>query len=258
MEKNSFFTDPYVVSRGGDWHLMADSPILSQGAVTDSQIRGADGDIITLDLSDFDGVERGLIRNMGIYASSAAEVIETDEDAARIILSYDFKKGADHLKISGGEWKTERGFLRQLDENTSRTTLAYDGGFEWSDYEFSADVESPNTKSGNASGIIFRSDESMQNMYTFRFLNPGMLEFAKWQNGSFASIEKWNADFSADTVYNMKVVASKNKFIFYINGEKVREVEDNSYKKGSVGLYCYREANSYDNIKVLKLEQAVE
>ena len=254
MEKNSLFTDPYVVSRGGDWHLMADSPIISAGTVIESQTIGADGEMITLDLSDFDGISRVARYNMGIYAASAAEAMEADEDAARIMLSLDFKKGADHLKISGGEWKTERGVLRQVQEDSPRTTVVYDGGLDWGDYEFSADVESPNTKSGNASGIIFRCDKDMQNMYTFRFLNPGMLEFAKWQNGSFASIEKWNADFSTDTIYNMKVTAVGNKFVFYINGEKVREVEDNSYKTGTVGLYCYREANSYDNMKVLKVE----
>ena len=258
IEKNSFFADPYVVSRGGDWHLMADSPIISAGTVVESQTIGADGEMITFDLSDFDGTDRVASRNMGIYAFSAAEVAAVDEDAARIILRLDFKKGADHLKISGGEWKTERGVLRQVQEDTPRTTVSYDGGLEWGDYEFSADVESPNTKSGNASGIIFRCDKDMENMYTFRFLNPGMLEFAKWQNGSFASIEKWNADFVADTIYNMKVTAVGNKFVFYINGEKVREVEDNSYKTGTVGLYCYREANSYDNMKVLKVEQAVK
>lgn len=257
IEKNSFFTDPYVVSRGGDWHLMADSPIISAGTQINEQTIGADGEMITLDLSDFDGMGRNNSYNMGIYAASAAEATEADEDAERIILSLDFKKGADHLTMSGGEWKTERGTLRQVKEDTPRTTVIYDGGLGWGDYEYSADVESPNTKSGNATGIIFRCDKDMENMYTFRFLNPGMLEFAKWQNGSFASIEKWNADFSSDTIYNMKVIAVGNKFVFYINGEKVREVEDNSYKTGTVGLYCYREANSYDNMKVLKVEQAV-
>ena len=245
-EKNSIYQDPYIVSRGGDWHLMSDSPAVLKGTEVKTEIKDSDGKIFAINFKDFEGAVRESNPNMGIYAKTSNESLLAGADgvdAANLLLYYDFKTAPDHLVASGGDWGASGGVYRQGDTDGARTTVCYDGGLEWTNFEFSADVEAPNSTEGHASGIIFRSDLEMKNMYTFRFLTYDTLEFAKWQNNSFASIEKWEFPFEMDGTYNLKVRAVGSNFIFYVNGEKVREVQDNSYLSGTVGLYCYRETD---------------
>lgn len=255
-EKNSKQGDPYFVSKGNDWRLMSVSPAAGSGIAVSPIITNADGDSLALDMRDFEGNKRGETWHMGIYSTVSGETI-LDEvgalDTRSVMLSLDFRKGADHMVASGGDWVAEAGSLWQNSTAKSRTTICYDGGEKWSDYEYSADVESSAAVDGNATGIIFRADLEMKNMYTFRFLSNDMLEFAKWQEGSFASIDKWEYGFNTDTIYSLKVRAEGDKFTFYVNGEKVREVQDGSFNAGTVGLYCYREINRYDNLKVVSV-----
>lgn len=253
-EKNSRFDNPYFISTGTDWRLMNDSPAASIGEKLQTEIICTDGSILSLDMRDIKGNLRGEKWYPGIYASLGQENFLLSEDGAdeeNVLLKIDFARSIDTMLNSGGDWKVVGGKYLQKSSAQARTTTVYSQGEGWTNYEYSADVESPNAE-GNASGLIFRSDLGMANMYTFRFLANDSLEFAKWQNGSFASIEKWDYVFNADKVYNLKVEAVGNNFTFYVNGEKVRECQDTSFLTGSVGLYSFRETNQYDNIKVVE------
>jgi len=254
-EKNSRFDNPYFISTGSDWRLMEDSPAASIGEQLQTEILCTDGSILSLDMRDINGNARGEKWNPGIYANVAQDSFSSSDngaDSENVMLKMDFARSVDTMLNYGGEWKVVGGKYVQKSTEQARTTSVYSQGEGWTNYEYSADVETPNVE-GNSSGLIFRSDMGMTNMYAFRFLSNDFLEFAKWQNGSFASIEKWDYVFNTDKVYNLKVKAVGNTFTFYVNGEKVRECQDNSFLSGTVGLYCFRETNQYDNMKVAEV-----
>jgi len=194
---------------------------------------------------------------MGIYADGSDESASREDTSAsdeNILFSTDFRKGADGMINAGGEWKASKGIYFQNSTASARSSVCYNGGLSWENYEISADVQAPSAIDGNSTGIIFRSDAAMKNMYAFRFLSENMLEFVKWQNNSFSSIQKWQYNFEANSFYNLKVRVEDDKFTFYVNGEKVREFTDSSFLSGTVGFYCFRESNQYDNIKVVAID----
>lgn len=257
MEENSIFENPYFVSEGEDWRLMNGSALAGSGMAMTDGFLCTDGSVILLDNSDFNGHSRTDNWNMGIFAGLSGDEIVSgeEEETQEVMLSLDFRKGADHLVTSGGKWNVSNGaYFQDEDASTARATAVYDGGIEWANYEVSADVESSTAIDGNASGLIFRSDLEMRNMYAFRFLTGNSLEFVRWKDGSFLNIQRWNYAFNADTVYNLKVRAEGNSFTFYVNGEKIGEAEDDTFASGSVGFYCFREVNRYDNLKVVSVK----
>lgn len=255
-EKDSSFAEPYFVSRGTDWRMMSDSPAVNVGVKLSGEILCGDGSVLSLDMRDVTGKERGDTWYPGIYAQLSEDFFNSaddgeDSEAEVVLLKQDFTRNVTDMLTSGGDWKVSGGKYVQNSTAAARTTTVYKLGEDWTNYEYSADVESSGA-TGNASGLIFRADLGMTNMYTFRFLSDDILEFAKWQNGSFASIEQWDYVFNTDKIYNMKVKAVGNKFAFYINGVLVRECQDNSFLSGTVGLYSFRETNKYDTMKVIQ------
>lgn len=255
-EKNSKYINPYFVSRGRDWRLTFDSSAASLGVPLPSEIICLNGDVMQLDMRDADAKARSEKWLVGIYADTALDYGvnsgDNESDAEEIILlKMDFAKKADSMLTVGGDWKVSDGRFTQNSEEQSRSSAAYTLGEKWTDYEYSADVETPNTTK-HASGILFRADLGMANMYAFRFLADSTIEFAKWQNGSFASVEKWDYEFTADAMYNLKVRAVGNQFTFYVNGTEIATVQDPTFASGTVGLYCHMEKNQYDNLKVVQ------
>lgn len=247
METNSIFTDPYFVSRGYNWKLMSDSAALNAGETAQNELLSF----------DFNGKKREDNPHMGIYAEGSEETASREDTSAsdeNIIFSTDFRKGADGMINAGGEWKASKGIYFQNSTASARSSVCYNGGLSWKNYEISADVQAPSAIEGNSTGIIFRSDAAMKNMYAFRFLSENMIEFVKWQNNSFSSIQKWQYNFEPDAMYNLKVRAEGDSFTFFVNGEQVREVTDSSFLSGTVGFYCFRESNQYDNIKVVAID----
>lgn len=257
MEKDSLFTNPYFVSEGDDWRLMNGSELAGSGKAMPAQFLCSDGSVMLLDNSDFSGKARTDSWHMGIYAALSGEdvVLPEGESQQEILLSLDFNRGADHfINSSLGQWKVTNGAYWQDEVVAGRTTSVYDGGFDWTNYEVSVDIESSNATEGNATGLIFRADKEMKNMYALRFLTSNSLEFVKWQNGSFSSIQRFNYIFKPDTVYNLKVKIENNEFTFYANGEQLGTVEDDTFSAGTVGFYCFREVNKYDNLKVVAID----
>lgn len=257
MEKNSYFENPYFVSEGDDWRLMNGSVAAGSAQALPGEFVCSDESIMLLDNKDFNGKSRSGKWNMGIYAAlSGEEIVLGEEEAEReVMLSLDFKKGADHfLTSSDGKWQVSNGAYWQEKADTGRTTSIYDGGLEWTDYEVSADIESSTAIEGNATGLLFRADKEMKNMYALRYLSNNSLEFVSWKNNSFQSLQRWDYIFKPDTVYNIKVKVEGNRFTFYVNGEKIGEAEDDSFGKGTIGFYCFREVNKYDNLKVVSID----
>ncbi|MBQ4516191.1 MAG: S-layer homology domain-containing protein [Clostridia bacterium] len=260
IEKNSIFENPFFASHGEDWHLLPFSEALESGETINSEFIGADGASYTLDLADYDGKKREERWNMGIYAKPFEQELSDEETDALLnpeekpFMTFDFSAGMNKFATYLGEWKVVDGVLSQTMGVSHRASACYEFGEKWENYEVTMDIRSTSENSGNATGLIFRSDVDMMNFYCFRFLANDQLEFFKLVNDGFKSIKKWNYEYAPETVYNFRVKADGNHFTFWVNEELIGEATDDSFKAGTVGAYSYKETNDYDNIKIYQIK----
>ncbi len=290
VEPHSIYNkDPGFVASKGDWNLREDSPLRGAGTPVsglvglsgESFFVGFDknyilrGDTWDIGVYDTDGTEShdpgGLIYNNPEWRNPIdntiyeAPVFSSMPEAGTILLEEDFESSTamrDWVECSSsrGRWLIRGGNLT-MDNVTGRVTIRYKEGVTWSDYEFTAKVLSPSlTDLDNCSGVIFRADDEMKNMYGFRFL-PGAvtnkLELCAWNNGSFTSLSTIPFEWEANKMYEMKVIAVGSDFAFYIDGEKVMTAIDGSHAMGTVGVYSYRESHLFDDILVVSAKGEV-
>ncbi|MDR0406360.1 MAG: right-handed parallel beta-helix repeat-containing protein, partial [Clostridiales bacterium] len=242
-EPHSKFADPLFAEPFSDWHLMRGSPAIGTGGALEE------------DFGDFDGVKHGARWNMGVYQSISD--LDAPVSGAAVkgtpLLSENFDRPLKGWKPNGGEWSVSGGKLEQGSSVSARAALCYEAGLSWKNYEYAADIKAPTDLDGNTNGILFRADEDMRNMYVFRMYAQNALEFAKWEDGSFYSIQKWEFPFIPDAAYNLKVQITDQHFTLYVNDRQVREIDDGSFSSGTIGVYTYRQTGNFDNVRVTGL-----
>ncbi len=259
-EKNSKFANPHFISAGDNWKLISFSPARETGVVLNPEIVGFGGEKMLIDLSDVDGDDRGDVWSMGIYSTASKVDVEEEITADMLVeerkpfIEFDFEDGVGKFINNGGTWETVDGVYHQSSVAAASYRTVYEGGDDWENYEVTIDIKSPSSISGNASGLLFRCDTEMENMYSLRFLANNQIEFVRWLDNTFGSIKKWEYAYEPETFYNFRVKANGNTMTFYINDELLGEVVDDTFDKGSVGCYSYREPNEYDNIKIYTIQ----
>ncbi len=259
-EKNSKFANPYFISAGVNWKLISFSPARETGTVINPEIVGFGGEKMLLDFSDIDGDDRGGVWSMGVYSTASKVDVEEDISIDSLVeerkpfIEFDFEDGVGKFLNNGGSWETVNGVYHQSSVAAASYRTVYEGGDDWENYEVSIDIKSPSSVSGNASGLLFRCDTEMENMYSLRFLANNQLEFVRWLDNTFGRIKVWEYAYEPETFYNFRVKANGNTMTFYVNDELLGEVVDDTFDKGSVGCYSYREPNEYDNIKIYTIQ----
>lgn len=283
VEHHSIYNkDPGFVASKSDWNLKEDSPLKGAGTPIsglvglsgESFFAGFDknfilrGDTWDIGVYDTDGTQSydpgGIIfndpafRNEIDYTIYEAPTFSSMPEKGTELMKEEFKDtGALGNMVessnSKGRW-TVRGGTLTMDSVTGRVTARYKTGLTWSDYEYSAKVLSPSmTDLDNCSGIIFRADDEMKNMYALRFL-PGAvtnkLEFCMWNSGAFASLKIVPYEWEPSRMYELKVVAIGDNFSFYIEDVNIFTAIDGSHPMGTVGVYSYRESHLFDDMQV--------
>ena len=285
VEAHSVYTDPMFVDKNSDWHLQPGSPAIGAGNKVDG-FEFITGETVFVGF-DREYKERSATWDIGPYSSTAGELYypgmleiqnpdwlnEIDHtisegpnyidmpEQGTVLMRDDFSGNLDNwipTDNQKGSWEIVDGKLSQtVGDNSSRVTIRYNDGLGWTDYAFSGVVQSPAGDSSTISnGIIFRSDADMKNMYAFRFpdgSNKKKMEFCMWNNGTFASLKFFDYVWEADTTYELKVVAVGNAFEFYVNDLKIGYAIDGSHTGGTVGLYTFNEARSFDDLEVTSM-----
>lgn len=240
-ERNSSYSAPLFDDQFSDWRITAKSPAAGTGE--DLSYSG-------LDFTDRYGVAPEGNWNIGSYQKMSDKIVAAQTGSAgKLLYSENFTKELTDWENWGGSWKSKDGVLQQITVG-GRTLATYNGGYDWGNYFYSADVISPMLVEGNTTGIVFRSDKSMENFYTLRIYEDTHLEFAVWRDGVFESLDKWEYKTESETLYNLAVRANGSSFTFYVNGDEVKTCSDNSHETGSVGCYAYRQMGEFDNVKV--------
>ena len=191
---------------------------------------------------------------MGISVQDAyASVVEafTGDDPCQNYYQNSFDEELDgwsRLQTPGfwrGNFKTKDG---QLVGNSLGALMldAYNGS------NYAINVHNPslvNTKKTyNGYGVIFRGEYDKYDRldgYMFEiervdYKQAGQMYFSKWVNGyqiqpPLAAVDV-PKDFDWNNPGNLTIVAQDNTFQAFLDGEKVLEMQDDTYKDGQVGL----------------------
>jgi len=127
----------------------------------------------------------------------------------------------------------------------------------FSDFIIEVEATLESGPNNNDYGVIFRRlDED--NYYRFKISGEGEYGFDKLQDAKWIDIIPWtqSAAIKAGRATNLiKVECNRDKFTFYVNGNKLGYCTDNSFASGSIGLEAraYDTPNvhvSFDNLKV--------
>jgi serine/threonine protein kinase len=106
---------------------------------------------------------------------------------------------------------------------------------------------------GDTGGIIFRSDSTASNFYTFFMLrgdNAGALyELTLYKKGKPQDIQSTYITGNTHDLKFFTVIAYENTFYFYINQKFVMVAEDNTLAAGSVGMYALNGVNSGTDVE---------
>lgn len=115
-----------------------------------------------------------------------------------------------------------------------------------------ADVKMGTCKDTDGYGFIFRVPESSgyNRGYLFGITCDGRYSMRKWdglagESGAMSWLKYYTISESINEGANQSnrigVMALDNRFILYVNGEKVDEVSDDAYAEGFFGLYVNRD-----------------
>jgi hypothetical protein len=181
----------------------------------------------------------------------------TSNCAAGIIFNDDFSQCPGKWGNLMGSLSCENGRkCSKLDQGIQ--TLA--DGTNGEDYTISVNAE---LKSGNGYGIFFRAHEDPPgkiNGYSFQY-DPGLGKFVmrKWVNGQesgpFAQVAPPAGYQWTGVPRDIKIEVKGNTFTVYIDGKKVLEGKDDTYKSGQAGLrtwYGGGNQSCFDDFKVTK------
>jgi hypothetical protein len=160
------------------------------------------------------------------------------------------------------EWRVEQdGWLHQRSNIWGRRgdfigrwygTYLIAGEPGWSDYTLSLKAK-PGDDDGF--GVVVRFQDP-EHFYRLIFLQDGM------SGGPITMLDKrdgadytrlWSAPqgYRADSEMSIAVTVIGNSIVAEVDGKRLFEVKDESYKRGKIGLFCYAQSNqAFDDVMV--------
>lgn len=138
----------------------------------------------------------------------------------------------------------------------STNVKAVTGEQDWSDMVYTADVMLKDG-TGNA-GLLVRSTREgsgADNYYGYYFgINGKEYEVGKSSN-TWKQLKTGELILDTEQIHQLKVVAYKETFLFYVDEELVCLIQDEDHKKGRVGIRGYNRSITVDRIEVRGLTE---
>lgn len=135
--------------------------------------------------------------------------------------------------ISDGRYRWEAQVSR--DSSISKVWL---GEYKVTDFHLTANAKHIlGSRANSAWGVIFRVQDN-QNYYWFRITDTKFFGVSVTKAGEWSDVIEWTRSetIKPNGVNQLEVIARETHFIFLINGHIVREVEDDRFSQGLVGL----------------------
>ncbi|HIA68077.1 TPA: DUF1080 domain-containing protein [Candidatus Poribacteria bacterium] len=162
---------------------------------------------------------------------------------------------------ANGDWEFKKGIFQEVSaaESAMHQIVRGEDWEKWDDYTVSAKIR---IDEGSWAGLIFRAQKDLHEYYVYYMNIPdnktefwvhmaGAWDTRRAVSSNIAAMKKLQKEkIEHGKWMDVKVVCKKDKFEFYINDELQGELEDDAYKQGSVGVWCWVAKASFDDVMV--------
>ncbi len=161
------------------------------------------------------------------------------------------------------DWRVEEdGWLHQRSNIWGRRgdflglwygTYLVAGSEDWADYRFSVKAK---PMDDDGFGVVFRFRDP-EHFYRLLFVEDGMsggplTRLDKREGADYTELGSMKRGFRADTIISIEIEVTGDTIRASVDGQRLFEVEDGSYRRGKIGLFCYAQSRqAFDEVKVV-------
>ena len=134
---------------------------------------------------------------------------------------------------------------------------------DFADFALEVDARRVSGPLNNEFGVLVRYQPETDEFYLFAISSDGFYSVQKYQADEWQQLVKWTeseAILRGEAVNRLRVTGQGAKMRFFVNGEPLAQVEDSSFRSGSVGLLASTNekggvAVAFDNLRVRPLAE---
>jgi hypothetical protein len=134
---------------------------------------------------------------------------------------------------------------------------------DFADFALEVDARRVSGPPDNEFGVLVRYQPETDEFYLFAISSDGFYSVQKYQAGEWQQLVKWTESTAiqqGEAVNRLRVTAQGDKMRLFVNGEPLGQVEDASFRSGSVGLIASTGdkggvAVAFDNLRVRPLAE---
>jgi hypothetical protein len=133
-------------------------------------------------------------------------------------------------------------------------TFLIAGSSEWTDYRVSLKAQ---PKDNDGFGMVFRFHDA-EHFYRLMFVNDTLsggplTRLDKREGADYTELWSEKKGFKKGSEIFIEVEVSGNTIRGWIGDHHLFEVQDDSYKRGKIGLFCYAQSDqAFDNVRVVR------
>ena len=132
---------------------------------------------------------------------------------------------------------------------------------DFADFALEVDARRASGPLDNEFGVLVRYQPETDEFYLFAISSNGFYSVQKYQANEWQKLVEWTesaAILQGEDVNRLRVTGQGDKMRFFVNGEPLTQVEDASFRSGSVGLLASTHekggvAVAFDNLRVRSL-----
>ena len=132
---------------------------------------------------------------------------------------------------------------------------------DFADFALEVDARRVSGPLDNEFGVLVRYQPETDEFYLFAISSNGFYSVQKYQANEWQKLVDWTestAILQGEAVNRLRVTGQGDKMRFFVNGEPLTQVEDASFRSGSVGLLASTNekggvAVAFDNLRVRSL-----
>ena len=132
---------------------------------------------------------------------------------------------------------------------------------DFADFALEVEARRASGPLDNEFGVLVRYQPETDEFYLFAISSNGFYSVQKYQANEWQKLVEWTesaAILQGEDVNRLRVTGQGDKMRFFVNGEPLTEVEDASFRSGSVGLLASTNekggvAVAFDNLRVRSL-----
>ena len=133
-------------------------------------------------------------------------------------------------------------------------TFIVAGDSDWEDYRLTLNAR-PDDNDGF--GVLFRFGDA-EHFYRLLFLNDGLsggplTRLDRREGSDYTEIWSTTKGFRKGVGMFIEVEAEKNTLRAWVDGQPLFVVQDGTYNRGKIGLFCYAQSRqAFDNVRVVR------